>query len=190
VADEADMPDGFGLQSSMVLYLDFDGVLHDDAVYSSPQHGIYIATPGRVLFEWAYILADLLAPHPDVKIVLATSWVRERSYNYAKGRLPAALRVRVIGATFHNRLMRKSEFDQLSRGAQVLGDVDRRRPDAWLAIDNDPAGWPDAVTGRLVLTRDRLGLSEELVQNEIKSLLNTRPPSTLNADMSSVKSVF
>ena len=156
----------------MVIYLDYDGVLHDDAVYTSPRHGIYIATPGCELFEWAHILEELLTPWPQVQIVLSTSWVRERSYNYAKGRLPASLAARVIGATFHNRLMQKPEFDRLSRGAQVLADVNRRRPGAWFALDNDPEGWPDVVLDRLVLTHDRLGLSEARVQAEIRVLLN------------------
>ena len=46
-----------------VLYLDYDGVLHDDAVYWHPKHGIYMGTQNRVLFEWTSILEELLAPY-------------------------------------------------------------------------------------------------------------------------------
>ena len=42
------------------MYLDFDGVVHDDAVYCHPKRGIYVSTPGRTLFEWSYILEELV----------------------------------------------------------------------------------------------------------------------------------
>lgn len=57
-----------------VCYCDYDGVVHDDAVYWSPNMGIHMRTPGRTLFEWLPLLEELLAPHPEVKIVLSTSW--------------------------------------------------------------------------------------------------------------------
>jgi hypothetical protein len=156
-----------------ICYLDFDGVLHDDAVYYSAERGIYVATPGRILFEWMPILEELLAPYPLVKLVLSTTWVRQRSLEFAKGKLSPALQARVIGATFDIRETQKLEFDLMSRGAQVLADVERRLPASWFAIDNDSAGWPAAARPRLVLTDDRLGLSEERVQAAIKAILTT-----------------
>jgi len=155
-----------------ICYLDFDGVLHDDAVYYSFERGIHIATPGRVLFEWMPILEELLAPHAT-RIVLATTWVRQLSLESAKGKLSPALQARVVGATFDIRETQKLEFDFMARGAQVLADVERRRPASWFAIDNDPSGWPASARERLVLTDDRLGLSEERVQLAIKAILDT-----------------
>jgi len=154
----------------LVVYLDFDGVLHDDAVYWSKQEGIHIRMPGRSLFEWAPILELLLAPHPTVKIVLSTSWVRAKNFQFAKTKLPAGLQERVIGATFHRREMRKWEFDNMPRGAQVVADVRRRRPAGWLAIDNDDQG-PKDYLDHLVKTQDRLGLSDPNVQLEIQTRL-------------------
>jgi len=153
-----------------VCYLDFDGVIHDDAVYWHPKRGIYLDTPGRTLFEWMPILEELLAPHPDVKIVLSTSWVRVRSFGFAKGKLSPALQARTIGATFHNELMQKAEYDLLSRGYQVLADVTRRKPTSWFAIDNDDRG-PQEYRDRLVKTEDRLGLSDPAVQEAIRAML-------------------
>lgn len=153
------------------IYLDFDGVLHDDAVYWHPKHGIYMGTPNRVLFEWTSILEELLAPYPDVGVVLSTSWVRVKSFEFAKSRLPAALQRRVVGATFHNREMQKMEFDLMSRWSQIWRDVQRRNPENWFAIDNDSEGWPPANLDRLVLTNDRLGLSEVSVQTRIRDYL-------------------
>ncbi len=60
-----------------VLYLDFDGVLHHEAVECSPTKGLCFnaeqARLGPVLFQHAPLLVDLLDPHPDIWIVLSTS---------------------------------------------------------------------------------------------------------------------
>lgn len=168
-----DMQSASGVFSnSAVLYLDFDGVVHHDAVYWSRDAGIHIrGAPGRVLFEWAPILEDLLAPFPGVKIVLSTSWVRVRDFDFAKSKLPPALQTRVVGATFHRREMQKWKFDNMSRGAQIYADVQRRQPLCWLAIDNDDVAWPTHCRDHLIKTKDDLGLSDHEVQAAISARL-------------------
>lgn len=154
-----------------ICFLDYDGVTHVDAVFWSPDRGIHITTPGRTLFEWAHILATLLEPYPDVKIVLSTSWVRLRGLEFAKAQLPSGLRARVIGATFDNRIVQKLEFDMMSRGCQVYAEVERRKPAKWFAIDNDDKGWPPACRDKLIKTDDNLGLSLPEVQDAIRKML-------------------
>ncbi|MBZ2206260.1 HAD domain-containing protein [Massilia soli] len=154
-----------------VCYLDFDGVLHDDSVYWNSKIGIHIRQPGRTLFEWMPVLEKLLLPYPDVRIVLSTSWVRVKSFEFAKRELSPALQARVVGATYHNREIQKFDFDNMSRGAQVLADVHRRDPASWFAIDNDGLGWPDAHKDKLVLTDDRTGISDRTVQENIRKML-------------------
>jgi hypothetical protein len=154
-----------------VCYCDFDGVVHDDAVYWSPRQGIHIRTPGRTLFEWLPILEELLAPYPDVKIVLSTSWVRVKGFGFAKSQLTPGLQSKVIGATFHNREMQKFDFDNMSRGMQICADVGRRRPTQWFAIDNDDEGWPEWARDHLIKTEDRMGLSDPSVQDAIRKAL-------------------
>lgn len=154
-----------------ICFLDYDGVTHVDAVFWSPGRGIHITTPGHALFEWTNILASLLQPYPDVKIVLSTSWVRLRGLEFAKAQLPPVLRARVIGATFDNRIVQKLEFDMMSRGCQVYADVERRRPTKWFAIDNDDKGWPPFCRSQLIKTDDNLGLSSLEVQDAISRTL-------------------
>ncbi|MGF6183441.1 hypothetical protein ABIB42_004496 [Massilia sp. UYP32] len=154
-----------------VCYFDFDGVTHDDAVYTSPEAGIHIRTPGRTLFEWLPIFEELLAPYPDVKIVLCTSWVRVFGFEFAKHQLTPSLQSRVIGATFHNRETPKFAFDNMSRGMQICTDVRRRKPTRWFAIDNDDHAWPAGYRENLIKTDDRLGLSDPGVQDAIQKLL-------------------
>lgn len=154
-----------------VCYLDFDGVVHDDAVYRLLGKGIHLRTPGRTLFEWLPVLERLLAPYPDVKIVLSTSWVRVMGFDFAKRQLSPGLRLSVIGATFHNKETQKFDFDNMSRGMQICAHVERREPTSWFAIDNDVRGWPEWARGHLVKTEDRFGLSDPDVQNEIRNVL-------------------
>lgn len=154
-----------------VCYLDFDGVTHVHAVYWSPNRGIHVTTPGHTLFEWAPILEQLLKPYPDVKLVLATSWVRARGFEFAKAQLLPALQARVMGATFDNRIVQKLDYDLMPCGLQGCSDVERRKPAQWFAIDNDDQGWPAAGRNKLVKTSDNLGLSDPAAQEAVRKML-------------------
>ena len=67
-----------------ILFLDYDGVLHPDDVYLECGRPVLHAT-GQ-LFMWAPLLEDALADHPDVRIVLSTSWARELRFTRARDR--------------------------------------------------------------------------------------------------------
>jgi hypothetical protein len=166
--------------SLCLVYLDFDGVLHPDDVYWSRKRGIHMRASGHSLFEWAYILEGLLTPHPGVRIVLATSWVRLKSFQYAKKQLNLSLQDKIIGATFHRREMNKFVFENTSRGAQIYADVLRRQPTTWLAIDNDDVGWPSHCRGNLIKTDDHQGISDPDVQTAIRTRLMTFAALDLN----------
>jgi hypothetical protein len=155
-----------------ILYLDFDGVLHHENVLTHPDRGIYIAAPGRTLFEWMPILEELLAPHPDVAIVLSTSWVLGRSFDYAKSRLSTSLQKRVIGTTFDHRHIRKDEFSLLSRGQQIAEDVSRRGPKSWFALDDERLGWPAWCRDKLIWTDGAVGISDFEVQHAVRAMLD------------------
>lgn len=122
-------------------YLDFDGVLHHDNVARGARRTARMVESGRVLFEWASVLVDELQPYPSVTIVLSTSWVRVLGYARTRAYLPAALRERVVGATFHRREHGATRdlrelWAQSARGVQIARDVERRRPLRWFAIDD------------------------------------------------------
>jgi hypothetical protein len=72
----------------LVLYLDFDAVLHQENCLWSPKNGPYLkAPPGYDLFQHAPLLEQLLDPCPQVKIVLSTSWVRSYGCTETNNRL-------------------------------------------------------------------------------------------------------
>lgn len=163
------MPANTQIKRSKVCYLDFDGVLHSSEVFVSPHLGIHIREPGRALFEWAPILVELLEPHPEVCIVLSTSWVGEWGEEFACGALPPALQERVVGATYSPDNLRY--FDAWPRGRQVTSDAQSRKPGSWFAIDDDDRGWPPGARGRLVLTDGSIGISSVASQSAIRRAL-------------------
>ncbi|MGF6853981.1 HAD domain-containing protein [Paraburkholderia sp. CI3] len=108
-------------------------------MWRRPGTGPSVASPpGHALFEHAALPARCLEPHPALRIVLSTSRVRVfRSVRKVARRLPLALRQRVVRATFHGR-MDPVWFRSVPWGVQVWGDVCRRQPAAWLALDDGP----------------------------------------------------
>ncbi|MEX3943336.1 HAD domain-containing protein [Paraburkholderia sp. BR10937] len=157
----------------LVLYLDYDGVLHPDAVCVDPKRGpILVNRPGHLLFENVGILIQLLSPYPAVKVVLSTSWVRRYrgSIRRVSRGLTPALQTRVIGGTFHSR-MDPGTYAAAPRGWQIWSDVTRRRPARWLALDDDDESWPAWCRDQLVHTDSELGISAPRVRDELQAKL-------------------
>lgn len=152
------------------LYLDYDGVLHPDAAFIDRHNRPYLVGPGR-LFMWAERLEAALAPHPEVAIVLSTSWTTIKGFSKTRKRLPASLRERVIGATWHSSFKTDYEikywWEQSSRCDQILADVMRRRPRGWLAIDDDDTQWVPAYREHLVHCDHTDGLGSTFAQQKL-----------------------
>lgn len=53
----------------------------------------------------------------------------------------------------------------------MLADITRRRPRAWLALDDDAADWPEKYLDHLVLCDGALGLSKPETLAELSSKL-------------------
>ena len=156
---------------SDVLYLDYDGVLHHENVLWHPSIGSYLSAPDEyVLFQHSELLESLLAPYPQVAIVLSTSWSVRYGCAKAAKNLRPSLRMRVIGATYHAK-MSKQTFLSMPRGAQVWADVTRRRPRKWLALDDNDEGWPSHAGEHFLKTHKHEGISESTVLEDLKARL-------------------
>ena len=139
----------------MILFLDFDGVLHHENVtlkrcgpteqkYLKPEelrfvnHACKIARcpKGKVLFEHCYRLEAALAPYPDIQIVISSSW-REH-FRPAKliSFLTPDLAARVIGQTpvcddIGGVGSRLCDIHAYIEGNGLAGT-------AWIALDDQP----------------------------------------------------
>jgi hypothetical protein len=160
-----------------ILYIDYDGVVHADAVYRRPGSGIVMGAPGRSLFEWAPYLEQALEPYPFVRLVLSTSWVRILGYSRARAYLPHALQARVIGATFHRREhgptreLRDLWAQTSTRGAQIAADLRRRGTVSWLAVDDAVDEFSEEQRSRLVACNGQVGLSDPGTRAMLDSML-------------------
>lgn len=150
-----------------LIFLDFDGVLHPDEVYL--KKGVpTLVGPGH-LFMWAGELEQILAPYPNVGLVLSTSWCVHRGYKRARAALPASLQERVIGSTWHSQMNRAEFLDRMPRFHQILGWLARcnPKPRRWVAIDDDGAGWAEMNLDMLIHTNGATGLSDPSVQDQL-----------------------
>jgi hypothetical protein len=151
----------------MIVFLDYDGVLHCNEVYLVRRRPVLRGA--GTLFEWCRYLEDALASHPQAKIVLSTTWCRVLGYSRAKGFLPPTLQSRVIGSTWHSAMSR-SEYsglklpitcwDDWTRYEQIMGYVSRANLEDWVAIDDDNDGWAAKDVDRLILTDPDAGISD------------------------------
>ena len=72
-----------------VLYLNYGGVLHPADVHVTRDEPcrtqVYFRgqTSSHPLFEHAKLLEELLEPFPALRVVLASSWVKEFGYDFA-----------------------------------------------------------------------------------------------------------
>lgn len=166
----------------MLLFLDYDGVLHPDSVFIERRRPV-LRGPGE-LFMWCGDLIEALEPWPDLQIVLSTSWVRNRGFSRAKDALPRALSRRVVGATYHSAMSRRPKeeggfllqetaWDTQTRYEQIMTYVRRARVRNWLAIDDNNELWGTQDIDRLILTTSERGISDPGALSLLQTKLNS-----------------
>lgn len=154
---------------AVILFLDFDGVLHPDAAFLVKGRPT-LKAEGE-LFMWAPLLIKTLADFPEVQIVLSTSWARELSFSRARRWLPGELRARVVGSTWHSAMSFKRDgfrglsawWDEATRYQQIKRYAGRAGLTDWVAIDDQPEGWGADDLDKLVHTHSETGLSDRVV---------------------------
>lgn len=149
----------------VILFLDFDGVLHPDPC---PQ--------AHRLFEQAPRLARLLEPFPDVGVVLSTSWRTVRPEHELLDPLPAALRQRILGMNPRCNdfapapaLLPYRRHAECAHWLRQHGMADS----AWLAVDDRP-DWFAPYCENLVECDSRIGLDERVCQELASRLAQAR----------------
>jgi hypothetical protein len=118
---------------AVIVFLDFDGVLHPDPC------------PGAArLFEKAARLAHVLEEFPEVGLVLSTAWRHARPYEQLLEALPEPLRQRIIGATpTFGDFETSTALIPYRRQAECMQWMRRNQlqDEAWLALDDRPSGF-------------------------------------------------
>ncbi len=162
-----------------ILFLDYDGVLHDAEVFIIGREPVLRSkNPKARLFDHAALLVEALAPRPDVRIVLSTTWVPRLGFYRAKSYLPKALQAKVIGATYHRHAHgRKADWLSYARFVQIESYVRRHQLNDWIAVDDDDQGWPVSMRQHLVFCQNpSLGIADIEVFSELKRALLKSDP--------------
>ena len=145
----------------MILFLDFDGVLHHENVtvkrcssssrrYLKAHEARFLTRDGKLvkgkdMFEHADRLAAVLEPFPNVRIVISSTWREHFCPEKILQFLPATLAARVIGHTplcdkFGGVGSRLSEILAYLEGNGLVGEP-------WIALDDQAhLFWDDTGT--------------------------------------------
>ena len=140
------------MQPRRVVFLDFDGVLHPA-----------VETPeGTALFQWIPQLAGLLQSHPDVAIVIHSTW--REAHTLAQMRaLLGPLGDRVVGAV------------GAGEKAQAILDYLHAHPqiERWIVIDDAAAQFQVALPDTVVACDPLTGICGPQVQAALREWLRS-----------------
>jgi len=152
-----------------VLFLDFDvsicseGACH---IEGGPAPGARDTKP----FGYADLLADLVAPYPELRIVLTKSSVSGHGLTSDKETFAKSLQDKVIGA-IHQFSDGSPEWAELSTFELITRYVNRYGIRSWLAFSYDCGSWHDDFQEHLICLNSHHGLGELAVQDDIAKKL-------------------
>lgn len=156
----------------MILFLDYDGVLHPDPLHDRQR-----------LFEHKDRLAETLAEFPEVSIVLSTSW----RTSHAREQLLAPLgdlQARVVGVTpLFSSFSAPAALVPYRREAECLRWLQEQRlSDApWVALDDRPS-WFRPYCDNLIACDARSGFDATAAAHLRSALLRARHRSAQQVD--------
>ncbi|WP_051229165.1 HAD domain-containing protein [Paludibacterium yongneupense] len=106
----------------MILFLDFDGVLHG---WSQPA------------FQQVPRIDALLRDHPDLEVVVTSSWRHSETLEQLAAHFAPELRPRFVGVTPNSR-----GAQSYTRYHEILDYLEANGQDEWYALDDCAAFFP------------------------------------------------
>lgn len=135
-----------------LLTLDFDGVFHN--AKAGPMSG--------ERFVWVPLLADLLAPWPDVKLAVHSTW----RYDHSDAELAELL------APMQSRFIGAAPRGPRELAIQGLVYALKGRLTDWRVLDDSPEEFRELGSERLIVCEPATGLSAPAVQQRLRSWLS------------------
>lgn len=146
-----------------VIFLDFDGVLHDidagDIEWGEDSWRV-VGKPGYApLFCHVPILWELIKDH-DIDLVVHSSWRTNHYLDEIRTLFPEAMRERIVDVT----------DPALGRFESIEFYIDLQGVDRYLVLDDDPTPFPENWAPLVVCDKAR-GISEAKVQKRIQAFV-------------------
>lgn len=153
---EGEVPSRARRSPLRAIFLDFDGVLH-------PRPAVDVGEPGLGKapdFLWVPALAALLEPHPDVLVVVHSTWRYNHSTLELAGLL-GPLKRRVVDSTPRGPRFESIEW-WLSMNPQIKN---------YRILDDDAREFPVPQPTELILCHPATGVADERVRAALRSWL-------------------
>ncbi len=138
----------------MILFLDFDGVLHPE--YEGQ------AVPTDVAFCCLHRFEAIMRDHPTVEIVISSTWRVQFSLDGLRARFSADIAARIIGATPTIPRI-EGQYLTARREGEILAWLTGagRQGEPWVALDD--AAWQfELHRDHLVACASRIGLDDKV----------------------------
>jgi hypothetical protein len=133
----------------MIIFLDFDGVLHPDP-----------CTPSQAFCHLSHFEAVLI-DYPNINVVISSSWRRLKSINQLREYFSIELRHRILGMTPF-----LSEGDHMrGKECELWLRLQKKDEEEWLAIDDKSNNFEDWISGQLYLTKSEIGLDDAAISS-------------------------
>ncbi len=149
----------------LLLFVDFDGVLHDADAAQMNYDGGGVTITGERLFSRLPLLEDLMTRMPELHIVVSSSW----QHHYSPPELETLLGragPRMVGTTrslMPPGVLPPNRFEECQAVAVAMGASD------WILVDDQPslvfgnvAASPEMMA-RVVFTDPMIGLTDQTV---------------------------
>jgi hypothetical protein len=152
----------------MILYLNFDGVLHPDQVFYEEGCTPSLTAGTYTALEHVHVLARILGKYPRVNIVLNTWWTFYIGVEACRDLLPSSLAYRVSGSVLEGAprySTRPVRLHEAERHMFNCGDH------AYVVLDHSNAVYRRDLLPKLLLVNPQEGLGNHAAQRSLERRL-------------------
>ncbi|MGF6837747.1 hypothetical protein QF001_001614 [Paraburkholderia youngii] len=140
----------------MVLFLNFDGVLHPNAVQFDQKDTPILDAPGHHLFESSKALAEVAADFTNLRLILNTWWTYTVGLDGCLSFLPKSLSSRVDGSI----LPHASLCSTLPHRISLATDAADNSEVPVVILDHADARYPKHLLPATLLLEPQVGLAD------------------------------
>lgn len=158
------------LADAPALFLNYGGVLNvghglvDD-------RGVITLDSGRTPFEFAPYPVDILAPCPQVQIIVTTSWLHSLGAGKTIALLPDQLRHRLVGTTLHTSPRLGEIKDGTAKTMTVFRHAVKYSLTTWSALYDEAWGVPPGFEQHFLHTDPETALGAPETRERLREWL-------------------
>lgn len=152
----------------MLVYLNFDGVLHPNHLLYRYGRAPELLSPGHTVLEYASAFAEAFEVCPDATVVLNTWWTYHLSMDACVELLPVPVRRRISGTTLASAFQGEALPNRVREAENHIGMPAKEE---LLVVDNSAARYRSDLLPHLLLVDEERGLSCQSAMSELKKRL-------------------